>query len=155
MALPCCSQRSARTSPTASSTTGTRTSSQVPFDVRNDLAELLGVDRQRVRAIAPDVGGGFGAKIPVYPEYLAVAKAAQLLARPVRWFESRSESMLGLWHGRAQVQHVLIGARRDGTVVGMRVDVVADMGAYPLGEFLPATTGEMLAGVYRIPRIAY
>ena len=130
-------------------------STQVPFDVRNDLAELLGADRQRVRAIAPDVGGGFGAKIPVYPEYLVVAKAAQLLARPVRWFESRSESMLGLWHGRAQVQHVQIGARRDGTVVGMRVDIVADMGAYPLGAFLPATTGEMLAGVYRIPRIAY
>jgi len=130
-------------------------STQVPFDVRNDLAELLGVDRRKVRTIAPDVGGGFGAKIPVYPEYLVVARAAQLLARPVRWFETRSESMLGLWHGRAQVHHVRIGARRDGTVVGMRVDIVADMGAYPLGAFLPATTGEMLAGVYRIPRIAY
>src|SRR5947208_1008657 len=130
-------------------------STQVPFDVRNDLAELLGVDRRHVHAIAPDVGGGFGAKIPVYPEYLAVAKAAKLLGRPVRWFETRSESMVGLWHGRAQVQHVQIGARRDGTVVGMRVDIVADMGAYPLGAFLPATTGEMLAGVYRIPRIAY
>ena len=130
-------------------------STQVPFDVRNDLAELLGVDRRQVHTIAPDVGGGFGAKIPVYPEYLVVAKAAKLLGRPVRWFETRSESMVGLWHGRAQVQHVQIGARRDGTVVGMRVDIVADMGAYPLGAFLPATTGEMLAGVYRIPRIAY
>jgi aerobic carbon-monoxide dehydrogenase large subunit len=130
-------------------------STQVPFDVRNDLAELLGVDRRQVHTIAPDVGGGFGAKIPVYPEYLATAKAAKLLGRPVRWFETRSESMLGLWHGRAQVQHVQIGARRDGTVVGMRVDIIADMGAYPLGAFLPATTGEMLAGVYRIPRIAY
>ena len=130
-------------------------STQVPFDVRNDVAELLGVDRRQVHAIAPDVGGGFGSKVPVYPEYLAVAKAAKLLGRPVRWFETRSESMVGLWHGRAQVQHVQIGARRDGTVVGMRVDIVADMGAYPLGAFLPATTAEMLAGVYRIPRIAY
>jgi aerobic carbon-monoxide dehydrogenase large subunit len=130
-------------------------STQVPFDVRNDIAELLGVERQRVHTIAPDVGGGFGAKVPVYPEYLVVAKAAALLQRPVRWFESRTESMLSLSHGRAQVQHVELGARRDGTLVGMRVDIVADMGAYPLAAFLPTTTGEMLAGVYRTPKIAY
>jgi carbon-monoxide dehydrogenase large subunit len=126
-------------------------STQVPFDVRNDIAELLGVERQQVHTIAPDVGGGFGAKVPVYPEYLVVARAAALVHRPVRWFETRSESMLSLWHGRGQVQHVEIGARRDGTLVGMRVD----MGAYPLAAFLPTTTGEMLAGVYRIPKIAY
>jgi aerobic carbon-monoxide dehydrogenase large subunit len=130
-------------------------STQVPFDVRDDLAELLGVDRARVHTIAPDVGGGFGAKGPVYPEYMAVARAAQLLGRPVRWFETRSESMLSLWHGRSQVQYVRIGARRDGTLTGMSVDIVADMGAYPLAAYLPTTTGEMLGGVYRIPKIAY
>jgi carbon-monoxide dehydrogenase large subunit len=130
-------------------------STQVPFDVRNDLAELLGLERGNVRTIAPDVGGGFGAKGPVYPEYLVVAKAAQLLDRPVRWFESRSESMLSLSHGRAQIQYVRIGARRDGTITGMAVDLVADLGAYPQAAFLPMTTGEMLAGVYRIPKIAY
>jgi aerobic carbon-monoxide dehydrogenase large subunit len=130
-------------------------STQVPFDVRNDLAELLGLDRGNVHTIAPDVGGGFGAKGPVYPEYLVVAKAAQLLDRPVRWFESRSESMLSLSHGRAQIQYVRIGARRDGTITGMAVDLVADLGAYPQAAFLPMTTGEMLAGVYRIPKIAY
>ncbi len=129
-------------------------STQVPFDVRDDLADALGVDRAMVRAIAPDVGGGFGAKLQVYPEYLAVAKAAQLLGRPVRWSESRSESMLGLTHGRAQVQTVEIGATTDGTIVGMRVELLADMGAYPISAFLPTTTQEMLAGVYRIPRIA-
>jgi carbon-monoxide dehydrogenase large subunit len=59
-------------------------STQVPFDVRNDLAEMLGVEKQKVRAIAPDVGGGFGAKLQIYPEYLVVAKAAQLLGRPRR-----------------------------------------------------------------------
>ena len=130
-------------------------STQVPFDVRNDLAELLGLERSKVHTIAPDVGGGFGAKGPVYPEYLVVAKASQLLGRPVRWFESRSESMLSLSHGRAQVQQVRIGARRDGTITGMTVDLLADLGAYPQAAFLPMTTGEMLAGVYRIPRIAY
>ena len=77
-------------------------STQVPFDIRNDLAEALGVDKDQVRVIAPDVGGGFGAKLEIYVEYLAVGKAAQLLGRPVRWFESRSESMLSLTHGRVR-----------------------------------------------------
>src|SRR5947208_4178678 len=129
-------------------------STQVPFDVRDDVASALGVDKSAVRTIATDVGGGFGAKLQIYPEYLVNAVAAKRLGRPVRWFESRSESMLGLTHGRAQVQHVEIGARRDGTLVGMRVDLVADMGAYPIAAFLPTTTQEMLSGAYVIPRIA-
>ena len=129
-------------------------STQVPFDVRDDLADALGVEKDAVRAIAPDVGGGFGAKLQVYPEYLAVAVAAARLGRPVRWVESRSEGMVALTHGRAQVQHVEIGARRDGTIVGLRADLIADMGAYPIGAFLPNTTQEMLSGVYAIPRIA-
>ncbi len=129
-------------------------STQVPFDVRRDVAEALGLDKARVRTIAPDVGGGFGAKLQIYPEYLALARAAQLLERPVRWVESRSESMLNLTHGRAQVQRVELGARRDGTLVGMRVELLADMGAYPIGAFLPVTTQEMLSGVYRFGAIA-
>jgi carbon-monoxide dehydrogenase large subunit len=129
-------------------------STQVPFDVRADLADLLGVDRYEVRTIAPDVGGGFGAKLQIYPEYLAVARAAQILGRAVRWSEDRTESMLSLTHGRAQVQEVEIGARRDGTLVGMRVEIWADMGAYPIGAFLPTTTQEMLSGVYAFPAIA-
>jgi aerobic carbon-monoxide dehydrogenase large subunit len=129
-------------------------SSQVPFDVRSDLANVLGVDKKQLRVVAPDVGGGFGAKVLVYPEYAVVAAAAKALGRPVRWAESRSESMLSLTHGRAQVQHVEIGAKRDGSIVGMRVELLADMGAYPVGAFLPTTTQEMLSGVYAIPRIA-
>jgi carbon-monoxide dehydrogenase large subunit len=130
-------------------------STQVPFDIRTDVADALGLDRRRVRVIAPDVGGGFGAKLQVYPEHLALARAAVLVGRPIRWIESRSESMLALTHGRAQVQEVEIGARRDGTVVGLRADVTADMGAYPIGAYLPTTTTEMLCGVYRIPRVAF
>jgi carbon-monoxide dehydrogenase large subunit len=123
-------------------------SSQVPFDVRSDLAEVWGLPRDRVRVIAPDVGGGFGAKLLIYPEYLAVAKAAALVGRPVRWIETRSENLVSMNHGRAQVQRVQLGARRDGTLVGLRAEIVADMGAYPVGAFLPVTTGEMSAGVY-------
>ncbi len=129
-------------------------STQVPFDVRDDLADALGVEREAVRTIAPDVGGGFGAKLQVYPEYLAVAVAAARVGRAVRWIESRSEGMVALTHGRAQLQHVEIGARRDGTIVGLRADLIADMGAYPIAAFMPNTTKQMLSGVYAIPRIA-
>ena len=129
-------------------------STQIPFDVRNDLADALGMDRAEVRVIAPDVGGGFGAKLHVYPEHFVCALAAMRLGRPVRWFETRTESMLSLNHGRAQHQRIELGANRDGTIVGMRVEITADMGAYPIGAYLPPTTRMMLAGVYRIPRIA-
>ncbi|MFI5055766.1 MAG: xanthine dehydrogenase family protein molybdopterin-binding subunit [Actinomycetota bacterium] len=131
-------------------------SSQVPFDVRGDLVDVLDVSRAKLRVIAPDVGGGFGAKIPTYPEYVVVAKAAAELRRPVRWFESRSESMVSLTHGRAQVQWVELGARRDGTITGLRFEVLGDVGAYPqLGSFMAQTTGEMISGVYAIPAIAF
>jgi carbon-monoxide dehydrogenase large subunit len=128
-------------------------STQIPFDVRDDLAETLGVARDRVRAIAPDVGGAFGAKLQIYAEYHSVAAIAARLGRPVRWQETRSESMVSLTHGRAQVQTVELGARRDGMLVGLRADILADMGAYPIGAFMPGTTQEMLCGVYRIPRV--
>jgi carbon-monoxide dehydrogenase large subunit len=129
-------------------------STQAPFDIRSDLAEWLGQTKDRVRVIAPDVGGGFGAKLAVYPEYLVCAAAAVRIGRPVRWKETRSESMVNMTHGRGQVHDVELGAGRDGTIVGLRVDVLADMGAYPTATYLPPTTQMMLSGVYRIPRIA-
>src|SRR4051794_36552247 len=131
-------------------------SSQVPFDVRSDLVDVLGVERARIRVIAPDVGGGFGAKVPTYPEYLIVAKAAEVLGRPVRWAESRSESMISMTHGRSQVQWVEIGARRDGSITRLRFEVLTNVGAYPqLGSFMGQTTAEMISGVYAIGDIAF
>jgi carbon-monoxide dehydrogenase large subunit len=129
-------------------------STQVPFDVRADLAEWLGLAKDRIRVIASDVGGGFGAKLAIYPEYLVCAAAAVRIGRPVRWMETRSESMVNMTHGRAQLHDVELGARRDGSLVGLRVDILADMGAYPTATYLPPTTQMMLSGVYRIPRIA-
>jgi carbon-monoxide dehydrogenase large subunit len=129
-------------------------SSQIPFEVRDDLADALGVDRSMMRVITPDVGGGFGAKLQVYPEHLVIAACARKLGRPVRWSESRSESMVALTHGRAQVHNFEIGALKDGTIVGLRDEILADMGAYPLGAFLPVTTQQMLSGVYAMPAIA-
>ena len=107
-------------------------STQIPFDVRNDVADALGMPRDGLQVIAPDVGGGFGSKLIVYPEYFVVAALARRLGRPVRWSESRSDSMTSLVHGRAQVHVVELGAKRDGALVGLRVDLLADMGAYPL-----------------------
>lgn len=131
-------------------------SSQVPFDVRDELADVLDVDRGKIRTIAPDVGGGFGAKVPVYPEYLVVAKAAAALGRPVRWFETRSESMVAMTHGRSQVQWVEMGATRAGDITGLRFEVLGNVGAYPqLGSFMAQTTAEMISGVYAIPAIAF
>ncbi len=131
-------------------------SSQVPFDVRADLVDVLGVDRKQIRVIAPDVGGGFGAKVPTYPEYLIVGKAAEVLGRPVRWAESRSESMISMTHGRSQVQWLELAARRDGTITGLRFEVLTNVGAYPqLGSFMGQTTAEMISGVYAIADIAF
>jgi carbon-monoxide dehydrogenase large subunit len=131
-----------------------RVSTQLPFDVRNDVAEALGLDRAKVRAIAPDVGGGFGAKLEIYAEYLLCASAALRLGRAVAWQESRSESMVGLTHGRAQVHDVELGATRDGRLIGLRVDMASDVGAHPAAAYLAATTKTMLPGVYAIPRVA-
>ena len=80
---------------------------------------MFGLDQAQVRVICPDVGGGFGPKNGLYPEERLTAELARRLDRPVRWVETRSESMLGLGHGRAQVQHATIGGRRDGTVLAL------------------------------------
>ncbi|MDQ6771809.1 MAG: xanthine dehydrogenase family protein molybdopterin-binding subunit [Candidatus Dormibacteraeota bacterium] len=131
-------------------------SSQGPFLVRDAVAESLGLDKEQVRVIAPDVGGGFGPKMTVYPEQVVVAALAHRFRRQVRWMETRTENLLNMAHGRGQVQELELGALRDGTMVGMRVRVTAEAGAYPLlGAWLPTFTGLMLAGVYRIPRIDY
>ncbi|HET9773065.1 MAG TPA: xanthine dehydrogenase family protein molybdopterin-binding subunit, partial [Acidimicrobiia bacterium] len=129
-------------------------SNQHPFGVREPLAGTIGLPADRLRVACPAVGGGFGAKIGLYAEYAVVAAAALRLGRPVRWVETRSESMVALTHGRGQIQRVEIGARADGTIVGLRGHLIADVGAYPaLGVFLPTLTRMMSAGVYTIPKI--
>jgi carbon-monoxide dehydrogenase large subunit len=129
-------------------------SNQHPFGVRDPLAGTLGLPADQVRVVCPAVGGGFGAKIGLYPEYAVIAAAARRLGRPVRWVETRSESMTALVHGRAQIQDFEIGAKADGTIVGLRGHVIADVGAYPgIATFLPTLTRMMAAGVYTIPKV--
>jgi carbon-monoxide dehydrogenase large subunit len=121
---------------------------------RDEVAGWLGVEPGAIHLITPDVGGGFGAKIGADPTFALVAWLAKRVGRPVRWSESRSENMTGMLQGRAQLQTVTIGGRRDGTVLAYRLDVLADAGAYPaLGTFLPFFTRQMAPGVYDIPKV--
>lgn len=131
-------------------------STQFPWDIRSSVATALELSADHVRVIAPAVGGGFGAKGHSYPEHIVVAAIAHRTGRPVAWQETRSENLLNMTHGRAQMQHVALGAKRDGAITGLKVDVVADAGAYPhVGAWLPNYTRLMCTGAYRIPRVDF
>ena len=120
---------------------------------RDGLAKALGVENAQVRVITPDVGGGFGAKNGLYPEDVVVAVLARRLGRPVRWVESRTESMLGLVHGRGQEITATIGGTRDGRVLGFRSHVIQDGGAYPeVGSVLPIFARNLATGPYDIAK---
>src|SRR6266568_5592640 len=130
--------------------------SQTPFGLRAELASSLGMASGEIRVVVGDMGGGFGAKAGARPELIVVAAAARKLGRPVKWIETRSENLIGMTHGRGQVQEVELGATRDGRLVGLRARVVADIGAYPgIATLLPFLTGQMASGVYAIPAIDY
>jgi aerobic carbon-monoxide dehydrogenase large subunit len=127
---------------------------QAPFWVRDTVAEVLGMDPGLVRVVVPTVGGAFGARIVTYPEQVVVAALARRLGRPVRYVDSRSETMLAMTHGRAQVQEVELAATRDGRITGLRARLVGDGGAYPAeAASMPSSTRYMASGVYRIARV--
>ena len=123
---------------------------------RDTLAAAMGLDKDQVRVICPDVGGGFGAKNGGYPEDIVVSLVARELDQPVRWAETRWESMLGLVHGRGCEFDATIGGSRDGKITHYQVHEVQDGGAYPLvGAVLPFITRQMATGVYDIPNVDY
>ena len=127
---------------------------QAPFWTRDTVAETLGLEPDQVRVVVPAVGGAFGARIHTYPEQVAVAALARRLGRPVRYVESRSETMLAMTHGRAQVQEVELAATRDGRITGLRARLLADGGAYPAdAPSMPSSTRYMASGVYRIAKV--
>ena len=130
-------------------------STQAPNSLRDGLAGVYGLDPAKVRVIAPDVGGGFGAKTGVYTEEGLLGWIAKRVGRPVRWTETRTESMLTLGHGRGQIQYVEMGGTRDGKILAYRNRMVQDAGAYPaLAAFLPMLGRMMATGVYDIPKAA-
>lgn len=126
---------------------------QIPHILRFLLAATTGTPEHRIRVIAPDVGGGFGGKLAITPEEWIAFAAANLVGRPVKYTESRSEAMVSAHHGRDMIQDVTLHARRDGTVTGLGVQLVANMGAY-LGVVTPGVPllgAFMYNGIYKIP----
>jgi aerobic carbon-monoxide dehydrogenase large subunit len=127
---------------------------QAPFFTQAAMCGALGLEPEKLRVVAPAVGGAFGARIVTYPEQVVVAALTRRLDRPVRYVESRSETMLAMSHGRGQVQDVELGATREGVITDLNLRIIADGGAYP-GEaaLMPMMTVQMLCGPYRIQRV--
>ncbi len=121
---------------------------------KSAVVRMLGADAADVRLITPAVGGAFGAKFGADQEHVVVAWAAKRAGRPVTWVETRSENMVAMTHGRAQLQTVTIGGDRDGNVRAYRLHVLQDSGAYGrFGALLPTLTLMMAPGVYDIPKL--
>ncbi|WP_287930922.1 xanthine dehydrogenase family protein molybdopterin-binding subunit [Arthrobacter sp.] len=129
------------------------TATQIPHILRLMLALTLGIPESKVRVIAPDVGGGFGGKLQVTPEEVITVLAARHTGKPCKYTETRSESLQAGHHGRAQVQRLKLSAKRDGTVTGLSVNLLADMGAY-LGlvtSGIPILGAFMYNSIYKFP----
>jgi len=132
-------------------------STQVPHHIRRTVTEQLGLPQTAIRLVAPDVGGGFGYKGKHYPEETIVAWAARRLRRPVKWIATRSESFMSDYQGRGHQTHAELALDAQGHFLGLRVDTVANIGAYvsTFGAGIPsAIYSALLAGVYRTPAIA-
>jgi carbon-monoxide dehydrogenase large subunit len=129
-------------------------STQDPHGVRDELADVLMVSREKVRIVAPDVGGAFGGKSGVYPEDPVVAHAARVLHRPVKWTESRRENLLTMKQGRGQVQYAELAMSRAGKILGLKVKLIVDGGAYGGEGALATITLKMCPGTYDIPNFA-
>jgi len=129
-------------------------SSQVPHQIRQFIGDLLDLPPHQVRVVAPDVGGGFGAKLIVYPEDVLIPWLARRLARPIRWLEDRLEHMLAATQEREQGHEVTVGFDDAGRILALRDRFAHDTGAYtPRGLVVPLLTASMLTGPYRIPAV--
>ncbi|HZU18987.1 MAG TPA: xanthine dehydrogenase family protein molybdopterin-binding subunit [Candidatus Dormibacteraeota bacterium] len=129
-------------------------STQVPFAVRTRISEMLGLAEERVRVIAPEVGGGFGPKVNVYPEEVLVAHLARHLGRPVRWIEDRREHLVATGQGRGQVHLIEAAYDSEGRVLAVRDRFLVDCGAYnPFSLTCAYNTAAHLRGLYRIPNL--
>jgi CO/xanthine dehydrogenase Mo-binding subunit len=127
-------------------------STQVPHTVRRAVAAMLDLAPERVRVVAPDVGGGFGPKGRLYAEEIVVPALALHLGRPVTWTATRREDLATTYHGRGQVVEAEIATRADGTILGARARIIQDCGAYlPQGLVVPLSTAQHLLGPYRVP----
>ena len=130
-------------------------STQHPHEVREHLVHLLGRTEDGVRVVAPNVGGGFGEKASLFPEEVVIPYLAILLGRPIKWIENRQENMTA-FHGRGHSVEVEAAVRSDGTILGIRVSIVADLGAYFFlsTPTVPVLTSHRLTGPYLTPAMS-
>lgn len=130
-------------------------STQIPHMLRTQIAGILGRPEHKLRLIAPDVGGGFGAKVNVYAEEPLLGWIAMQLGQPVKWIETRRENMQTSSHGRGQIGYIELGCKKDGTITGLRYNVFADLGAVCqlYTPVMPMVTAMMLSGCYKIPAV--
>jgi carbon-monoxide dehydrogenase large subunit len=126
----CLETRSVIADPNPDGTLTVYIPSQVPHLHRRWIAETVGIPEHLLRVVAPDIGGGFGAKMHLYPEDLLCPYLARELGAPVKWWESRSESHQSTSHGRAHTENIEVAIRNDGTILGMKVDTLGNVGAY-------------------------
>ncbi|WP_141014377.1 xanthine dehydrogenase family protein molybdopterin-binding subunit [Nocardioides sambongensis] len=126
---------------------------QIPHILRFAMAASTGVPESKIRVIAPDVGGGFGGKLQQTPEEMIAFAVARRLGKPVKFTETRSESLLTGHHGRDQWQRLTLAATKDGTVTGLKVDLLADLGAYVaiVGGGVPVLGAFMFNAIYKFP----
>jgi carbon-monoxide dehydrogenase large subunit len=129
------------------------TATQIPHILRFALAATTGVPESKIRVIAPDVGGGFGGKLQTTPEEWIAWAVARRLGRPVKYTETRSESLVSAHHGRDQWQKLTLAAQKDGTVTGLKVELLADLGAYVslVGGGVPVLGAFMFNAIYKFP----
>src|SRR5713101_820478 len=132
------------------------TSTQVPHLVRTLVAGMLGLEENRMRVITPEVGGGFGSKLNVYAEEALMGFVAMKINKPVKWIESRRENFLCTTHGRGHVDYYKQAAKRDGTILGIKLKIIQDLGAYftLLTPAIPTLSVLMMPGLYRTPNVS-
>ncbi|MGI8439561.1 MAG: xanthine dehydrogenase family protein molybdopterin-binding subunit [Thermoleophilaceae bacterium] len=131
------------------------TATQVPHVVRLLMSMETGIPEDKIRIIAPEVGGGFGAKLQVYGEEILLAVVAKRINGSVKWIETRSENMTTSHHGRDQVDYMKIGAKRDGTITAIHSRIIQDLGAYHLllTPFIPCFGAFVMSGCYKVPNV--
>src|SRR5438309_10436955 len=130
-------------------------STQIPHLLKTQISLLVGLPETAVRVIAPEVGGGFGSKLNVYGEEGVVPWLAMKTGRPGKWNEGRGEKFMATIHGRDTINYVELALKKDGTILGLRARILADLGAYHqlLTPLIPQLTALMHAGCYKIPAI--
>ncbi|HMM97064.1 xanthine dehydrogenase family protein molybdopterin-binding subunit [Phycicoccus sp.] len=129
------------------------TATQAPHVLRFCIAATTGLPESKIRVIAPDVGGGFGGKLQSTPEEFITLAVARKLGKPCKYTETRSETMVSAHHGRDQWQKLTLSAEKDGTVTGLKVELLADLGAYAalVGGGVPVLGAWMFNAIYKFP----